>query len=388
MGYQVQGGDTLWSIAKQQGATTIQEINEFIDDVTQLNGIKDKNLIFEGVSLKLPGDVVDISKPTRIGDMADGKEEIKELKSTSYNLSKTNLGEILSNEEGKEYATESAENSKRVLRNNGFDITGFEEKINANGETFFEKTNPDGSREFVRVVSHTDENGNKSTKVLNSVQEKGASEAKGKIYDVSEDTSIATSFSNWLKSGNTIMSSYLDSQNTLREAEENGEIDIIEYGTLMDEVLTNFEGSLSNMETFSFINNIADVTKEDGTVDLGSYAKEAESIAKEVLESLGDANNDGILTKDELSKATKEAENIIDDKLGTFDIDDNKEISVKEIIANIATADQADNGTIDGAVMYDLFGSIHLADGDSSTNENIFADYTKDMFDFMTEKGL
>lgn len=60
MSYTIQSGDTLWKIAKQNGAKGTKEIQQFINDVAKLNNIKNPDLIFAGATLKLPGDVVEL----------------------------------------------------------------------------------------------------------------------------------------------------------------------------------------------------------------------------------------------------------------------------------------------------------------------------------------
>lgn len=64
MTYVAKSGDCLWNIAKEQcGATTNAEIIAKVNEIAQLNGKADPNLLMVGEELKLPGDTFQPSNP-------------------------------------------------------------------------------------------------------------------------------------------------------------------------------------------------------------------------------------------------------------------------------------------------------------------------------------
>lgn len=267
-------------------------------------------------------------------------------------------GELLGNDS--KFIPANAKDGKSILEKNGVNLKGFEQKENSEGQSFFEKQNEDGSVEWVRVVTMTDDNGETYNKILHSYREEGSDNMNGKIYEVKENLGLFERLKNWQAAHSDAATNFEEKfgeyETELAEAKTDEDIAAIiekekEAADLFDKQ-TNVIG-----KEFNFMQNV-NAEGMDSEAYTEAYKKQTEVLANGEITNL-DSTKDGAVDFDEfqagelkdsgLEKFTDEESAFIKQVFDAIDTDKDGKIGTKEYQGFYAALDNVDKN-VDGKI--------------------------------------
>lgn len=213
------------------------------------------------------------------------------------------------------YKTDSAEFSKSVIKQEGISLEGYEQKTGDNGEICFEKVNADGSREWLRVVTGENKDGDLETKILHSFSNSDGSKKSGRVYKaraMEAGRKSVEDMNNWLGEETEVNK---NKDNTFNFLGKN-----ISNMQKREEMYTKYSSGFSEALLYDLDTN------GDNKVSLEEFSasehgkllsKVANEDVKNIFNKM-DKNNDGKLTSDEIQEFYTELDEKDNKRLGSI----------------------------------------------------------------------
>ena len=324
--------DQFW--ANKYNTGDFWRINNYNSNLTKTNTKTDSSIFNTNIqsSSNTKGDSFEKSEAQNI-----------ELDITDQSTEKY-AGDLL-NEKDSDYKASNAYDCKDVLEQNGVDLEGFTKMQNDKGETFYEKNNEDGSREWVRAVNKTNDDGTTEYKILHSFWDAETEEKTGKIYETKKDLTTAQKLENWENSHNDRINEYYPYL-----MDDNVDIDEL------TKAIEKNDNLLKNLgETFNFMDKNYDISTQEFA---DAYIEKTKELAEHEISGLDNSKDNtvsfeefeaGELKDAGVEKFTQDESEYIKSVYDAIDINKDGKLSTNEYQGFYAALDNVD-GSVDGKV--------------------------------------